>query len=135
MANVTASNDHAADIETSLSCPHEIVGLTELHSTVQPPWPHSASAAWAWIPGRPARCSPWAVRAAQIRPQRNIESWADRLHTIFTGDFLHQLPLLEQAMGRQTEALVLRLDAVCRAADDLADAAAEAFASTPMPRS
>jgi hypothetical protein len=34
--------------------------------------------------------------------QRNIESWADHLRTIFTGDYLHQLPLLEQAMGRQT---------------------------------
>ncbi|MDB6102789.1 MAG: sle [Gammaproteobacteria bacterium] len=63
--------------------------------------------------------------------QRNIESWAQRLRTIFAGDYLHQLPLLEQAMGRQTQALVLQLDAACRAADDLAAAAAEAFDQHP----
>jgi hypothetical protein len=60
--------------------------------------------------------------------QRNIDAWADRLHTIFGGDYLHQLPLIEAAMGRQTKALVLQLDAACRAADDLAEAAAQAFA-------
>lgn len=63
--------------------------------------------------------------------QRNIESWAKRLRTVFTGDYLHQLPLVEQAMDRQTQALVLQLDAACRAADELADAAAEAFAEHP----
>ncbi|EWM18951.1 mini-circle transposase [Kutzneria sp. 744] len=63
--------------------------------------------------------------------QRNIDSWAKRLRSIFTGDYLHQLPLIEQAMGRQTQALVLQLDAACRAADDLADAVAEAFAQHP----
>jgi transposase len=34
-------------------------------------------------------------------------------------------------MGRQTHALVLQLDAACRAADDLAAAAGEAFAQHP----
>ena len=34
-------------------------------------------------------------------------------------------------MGRQTQALVLQLDAACRAADDLAAATAEAFAQHP----
>ena len=63
--------------------------------------------------------------------QRNIDSWATRLRTIFTGDYLHQLPLIEAAMGRQTQALVLQLDAACRAADDLAGAAAEAVAQHP----
>ncbi|MFG2479896.1 IS110 family transposase [Streptomyces fagopyri] len=63
--------------------------------------------------------------------QRNIDTWAERLRTVFTGDCLHQLPLVEQAMGRQTMALVSQLDAACRAADDLAAAAAEAFAQHP----
>lgn len=63
--------------------------------------------------------------------QRNIEPWVDRLRVTFTGEYLHQLPLVEQAMSRQTQALVLQLDAACRAADDLADAAAEAFAAHP----
>ena len=63
--------------------------------------------------------------------QRNIDAWAKRLRIIFTGDYLHQLPAVEQAMGRQTLALVLQLDAACRAADDLAEAAAAAFAQHP----
>lgn len=30
--------------------------------------------------------------------QRNIDAWADRLRTVFRGDYLRQLPLVEQAM-------------------------------------
>lgn len=63
--------------------------------------------------------------------QRNIDAWAGRLRAIFTGDYLHQLPAVEKAMGCQTLALVLQLDAACRAADDLAEAAAAAFAEHP----
>ncbi|MGO4426428.1 transposase, partial [Streptomyces sp. MCAF7] len=63
--------------------------------------------------------------------QRNIDTWADRLRAVFTNDYLHQLPLVEQAMGHQTSALVCQLDAACRAADDLAEAAAEAFTQHP----
>jgi transposase len=63
--------------------------------------------------------------------QRNIDTWADRLHIIFAAEVLHQLPLIEAAMGRQTQALVLQLDAACRAADDLAKAAGAAFAEHP----
>jgi len=63
--------------------------------------------------------------------QRSIDTWAQRLRGVFAGEFLRQLPLVEAAMGRQTQALVGQLDAACRAADDLADAAAEAFAQHP----
>ena len=63
--------------------------------------------------------------------QRNIDAWAKRLRGIFTGEYLHQLPLIETAMGRQTQALLMQLDAACRAADDLAAATAEAFAQHP----
>jgi len=63
--------------------------------------------------------------------QRHIDAWADRLRDIFTGEYLHQSPLVEQAMGRQTKALMLQLDAACRAATDLADATAEAFDTHP----
>jgi transposase len=41
--------------------------------------------------------------------QRGIEAWAQRLHTIFASEYLHQLPAVEQAMGRQTAALVTRM--------------------------
>jgi hypothetical protein len=60
--------------------------------------------------------------------QRNIDVWAQRLRGLFTGEQLQQLPLVEQAMGRQTQAMILQLDAACRAADELAAATAEAFA-------
>jgi transposase len=63
--------------------------------------------------------------------QRHIDAWADRLRDIFTGEYLHQPPMVEQAMGRQTKALMLQLDAACRAADDLAQATAEAFDTHP----
>ena len=63
--------------------------------------------------------------------QRNIDTWARRLLAIFAAEVLHQLPLVEAAMGRHTLALVMQLDAACRAADDLAEAAAEAFAQHP----
>lgn len=63
--------------------------------------------------------------------QRNIDVWVQRLRTVFTGEYLHQLPAVEQAMGRQTLGLVMQLDAACRAADDLAEAAAAAFAEHP----
>ena len=54
--------------------------------------------------------------------QRHIDVWADRLRTIFTGEYLHQPPLVEQAMGRQTQALMLQLDAACPAAGPLTGA-------------
>lgn len=63
--------------------------------------------------------------------QRNIDAWADRLHALFAVEVLHQLPLVEAAMGRQTQALVWQLDAACRAADELAEAAAAAFDQHP----
>lgn len=63
--------------------------------------------------------------------QRNLDAWAERLQGIFVVDQLRQPPLVEQAMGRQTQALVLQLDAACRAADDLAEAAANAFGQHP----
>lgn len=38
--------------------------------------------------------------------QRHIDAWIDRLRTILTGEHLHQPPLVEQAMGRQTQTLM-----------------------------
>ena len=63
--------------------------------------------------------------------QRYIDVRAERLRGVFAGEQLRQLPLVEQAMGRQTQALILQLDAACRAAGELAAATAEAFAQHP----
>ena len=81
-------------------------------------------------PGAAARIS--ATRLASLLRksgrQRNIDPYVERLRTIFSRPNLRQRPLVEQAMGVQTRAVVLQLDAACRAADDLAEAAAVAFA-------
>jgi transposase len=44
---------------------------------------------------------------------------------------MRQLPLVEQAMGRQALALLRQLDAACAAADDLEQAATESFNQHP----
>ncbi|WP_326673183.1 IS110 family transposase [Streptomyces canus] len=84
-------------------------------------------------PATASRLTRAQLRAALRRSgrQRYIDDWVERLRAVFTGDYLHQLPLVERAMGRQTLALVGQLEAACRAADDLAEAAAEAFAQHP----
>jgi transposase len=91
-----------------------------------------ARAVLAAAPGPAAAAKLSAARLASVLRtagrQRNIDAWAQRLRAIFTGEYLHQMPAVEQAMGRQTAALIMQLDAACRAADDLAAAAAAAFA-------
>lgn len=44
---------------------------------------------------------------------------------------MRQLPLVEQAMGRQTTALLRQLEATCTSADDLAQATVESFNTHP----
>jgi Transposase/Transposase IS116/IS110/IS902 family len=44
---------------------------------------------------------------------------------------MHQPPLVEQAMGRQTLALLRQLDAACASADDLEQAAVQSFNQHP----
>ncbi|TDC07685.1 IS110 family transposase [Nonomuraea longispora] len=63
--------------------------------------------------------------------RRNIGTWAERLQTLFRGEHLHQLPLVEEALGRQAQALLLQLYAACRAADELSEATSEAFHQHP----
>jgi transposase len=94
-----------------------------------------ARAVLAVAPGPAAAAKLSTARLASVLRttgrQRNIDAWAQRLRAIFTGEYLHQLPAVEQAMSRQTAALIMQLDAACRAADDLAEAAAAAFAEHP----
>jgi transposase len=58
---------------------------------------------------------------------RGIDAEATRLRDAFRAPQMRQLPLVEQAMGRQTLALLGQLDAACAAADDLEHAAVESF--------
>jgi transposase len=62
---------------------------------------------------------------------RGIDAEAQRLRAALRSGQMRQLPLVEQAMGRQTLALLRQLDAACASADDLEQAAAESFNQHP----
>jgi transposase len=63
--------------------------------------------------------------------RRGIDVTATQLRQAFRAPQMRQLPLVEQAMGRQTLALLRQLDAACTAADDLEQAAIESFNQHP----
>lgn len=63
--------------------------------------------------------------------RRNIEADAERLQQLFRREAPHQIPLVEEAMGKQAAALLLQLDASCEAVDDLGQATEAAFRAHP----
>jgi transposase len=63
--------------------------------------------------------------------KNTIDAEVERLYTALRATMMRQLPLVEQAMGRQTLALLRQLDAACTSAEDLAEAATEAFQDHP----
>jgi transposase len=62
---------------------------------------------------------------------RGIEAGAARLREAFRAPQMRQLPLVEQAMGRQALALLGQLDAACTASADLEQAVTESFNQHP----
>ena len=62
---------------------------------------------------------------------RGIDAEAARLREAFRAGQMRQLPLVEQAMGRQTLALPGQLDAACAAAADLEHAVTQSFNQHP----
>jgi transposase len=62
---------------------------------------------------------------------RGIDAEAHRLRETLRKEQMRQLPLVEQAMGRQTLALLRQLEAACASASDLEQAAAESFNQHP----
>jgi transposase len=62
---------------------------------------------------------------------RGIDAEAQRLRDAFRTKQMRQLPLVEQAMGRQALALLRQLEAACASADDLEHAAIESFNQHP----
>jgi transposase len=62
---------------------------------------------------------------------RGIDAEAQRLRDALRHEQMRQLPLVEQAMGRQALALLRQLEAACAAADDLEAAATESFNQHP----
>jgi transposase len=62
---------------------------------------------------------------------RGIDAEATRLREVFRTPQMRQLPLVEQAMGRQALALLRHLDAACTSASDLEQATAASFNQHP----
>jgi transposase len=62
---------------------------------------------------------------------RGIDDEAQRLHDALRKEQMRQLPLVEEAMGRQAQALLRQLDAACASAADLEQAAVESFSQHP----
>jgi transposase len=63
--------------------------------------------------------------------QRGIDAEATRIKAILRKEYLHQLPLVAEAFGRQALALLRQLDTACANADDLAAATIEHFDQHP----
>jgi transposase len=84
-------------------------------------------------PVRAARLSRTQIGAALKRAgrKRGIEAVAERLREVFRAEYVHQPPLVEDALGQQMLALLVQLEAACTAADDLAKAVEEAFPQHP----
>jgi len=78
------------------------------------------------------------LTAAQLRAllrkagrSRGVDAGATRLHGALRAPQMRQLPLAEQAMGRQALALLGQLDPACTAAADLEQAVIESFNQHP----
>ncbi|MER5914655.1 IS110 family transposase [Streptomyces sp. NPDC001982] len=84
-------------------------------------------------PSRAARLTRTQLQAALKRAgrKRRIAADADRLREVLRADWAHQLPLVEDALGKQMLALLIQLEAACTAADQLAEAVEEAFPQHP----
>ncbi|WP_455772075.1 IS110 family RNA-guided transposase [Streptomyces massasporeus] len=63
--------------------------------------------------------------------QRGIAADAERLREVLRADWVHQPPLVEDALVKQMLALLVQLEAACTAADNLAEAVEEAFPQHP----
>jgi transposase len=63
--------------------------------------------------------------------RRGLDAEATRLQAVFRSDYLHQIPLVEQAFGRQALALLRQLDTACTNAEELAEAASKHFDQHP----
>lgn len=62
---------------------------------------------------------------------RGLDAEAQRLRDALRAEQMRQLPLVEEAMGRQALALLRQLDAACASAADLEAAATESFNQHP----
>ncbi|MEU9222681.1 IS110 family transposase [Streptomyces sp. NPDC048376] len=80
-------------------------------------------------PQRASKLTRTQLRAVLKKAGRKntIDKEVERLHSALRLPQMRHLPLVEEAMGRQTLALLRQLEAACVSADDLAEASVQAF--------
>jgi transposase len=84
-------------------------------------------------PAQAAKLTPARLRRLLVKAGRRRELDRDvaRLRQIFTDTYLHQPPMVENAMGIQLGALLRQLEAACAAVEELAEAAIAHFEQHP----
>jgi transposase len=92
----------------------------------------------AVLAAAPTPAAAAALILAQLRSllkkagrSRGIDTEATRLRDALRAGQMRQIPLVEDAMGRQATALLRQLDAACTSADDLEQAAIASFNQHP----
>ena len=84
-------------------------------------------------PAQAAKLSPARLRRLLVKAgrKRYLDRDTNRLREIFTADYLHQPPRVENAMGIQLSALLRQFDATCAATEELTEAATAHFEQHP----
>ncbi|MFD5701151.1 IS110 family RNA-guided transposase [Streptomyces lasiicapitis] len=84
-------------------------------------------------PAKAAKLTTLQLRAALKRAgrTRGIDAEAERLRTVFRGEYARQPQAVEDAMGHHLLALIRQLDAACLAAEELATVVEEHFHRHP----
>jgi transposase len=84
-------------------------------------------------PAQAAKLTPARLRRLLVKAgrRRGLDRDVERLRQVFTDTYLHQPPMVENAMGIQLGALLRQLDAACAAVDELAEAAIAHFEQHP----
>ncbi len=84
-------------------------------------------------PAQAAKLTPARLRRLLIKAgrRRDLDRDVERLREVFTDTYLHQPPVVENAMGIHLAALLRQFDAACAAADEFAEAAIAHFEQHP----
>lgn len=112
--------------------PAALVAFADLDGGLTRPDARTVLAA-APTPTQAATLTPARLRKLLINAgrQRYLDRDIERLRAIFTGTYLHQPAVVENAMGIHLSALLGQFEAACAAADALAEAAIAHFEQHP----
>jgi transposase len=84
-------------------------------------------------PAQAAKLTPARLRRLLVKAgrRRDLDRDVERLRMVFADTYLHQPPIVENAMGIQLAALLRQFEAACAAADELSEAAIAHFDHHP----